>query len=58
MPRTYNMRSMRTEEVFPMPFEIDYCPSIEVGWGGFYCLRLAKAQQRLVMYPPILRIRR
>lgn len=41
-----------------MPFKIDYCPALEVGWGGFYCLRLAKAQQQLVLYPPILRVRR
>lgn len=40
-----------------MAFKIDYCPAIDVVWGGWYCRRLFEAQQRLILYPPMLRVR-
>ena len=41
-----------------MPFKIDYCHAIDCDFrNGWYCARIAEAQQRLIAYPPQLRIR-
>ena len=34
-----------------MAFKIDYCPAIEISWGGCYCRRIHEARMKLLLYP-------